>query len=155
MNGIVELLEQAPEERIRIEYLFLSESVTKTKEDEELRKKLQLLARKNKIKTAYLKQGDRIKDGSMEFVCLHPGNNPNRSFSTEDRNNQSLVLWLRYYDFDMLLTGDVEKDGEQEILKNMELIGIEENWSRQEENRISLKQGEGRKLTCGSGFEVL
>ena len=179
LNGIVELLEQAPEERIKIEYLFLPESATKIPKDKELVDELQVLASRNKIKMAYLKQGDKIRDGSMEFLCLHPRKNSNGSYLVEDRNDQSLVLWMKYYDFDMLLTGDVENIGEREILENMELMGLEENWSLQEENRISRKQGEVKqqrevkqqgevkqkgevrqqeevlKLKCGSGLEVL
>jgi len=129
MNGIIELLEMAPEEKIRIEYLFLPESVRSIAGDEELLKKLQMLAMKNKIKMAYLKQGDRIKDGSMKFLCLHPGNSGNMNLSTEDRNNQSLVLLMKYHDFDMLLTGDIEKEGEREILEYIERKGLGRNSS--------------------------
>ena len=120
MNGIMELLEMAPEEKIRIEYLFLPESMRAIAEDEELLDELQILAGKNKIKIVYLKQGDKIKDGAMEFLCLYPGNNEDKYLSSKDRNNQSLVLLMKYREFDMLLTGDLEKEGERQILEYVE-----------------------------------
>ena len=125
MNGIKELLEMAPEERIRIEYLFLPESVREIAEDEELLKGLEILAKKNRIKIAYLKQGDRIKDGAMEFLCLHPEKGEDKWLSSEDRNNQSLVLLIKYHSFDMLLTGDIEEEGEKEMLEYVDLSGLE------------------------------
>ena len=136
MNGIMELMEIALEERIRIEYLFLPESVREIAGDEKLLEELQLLASKNKIKISYLKQGDRIKDGSMEFLCLHPGNSEDRYFSNEDRNNQSLVLFMKYHDFDMLLTGDIEKEGEREILEYVEQKDEQENFEYVERKEL-------------------
>ena len=164
MNGIVELLEMAAEERIRVEYLFLPESVKVITEDKELLDKLLLLAEKNKIKTAYLKQGDRIKDGSMEFYCLYPENSENRHFSMEDRNNQSLVLFMKYYDFDMLLTGDLEKVGEQEVLEYVEgkRVGKERSIEQKQEKNGLLKRfvyserkAEIKEVRCESGLEIL
>ena len=145
MNGIVELLEMAPEERIRIEDLFLPESVLRMEEDKELLEELQRLALENKMNITYLSQGERIKDGSMEFFCLHPGNRKEGDLtsekdqygylSSEDRNNQSLVLLMKYHNFDMLLTGDVEKEGESKILEYIDRIGL----SRTERNLDVLK----------------
>ena len=164
MNGIVELLEMAPEERIEIEYLFLPESVRAIAEDVELLDKLQLLAEKNKIKITYLKQGDRIKDGSMEFYCLYPGNSANWYFSMEDRNNQSLVLLMKYHDFDMLLTGDLEKEGEQEVLEYVEgkRVGKERSIEQKQEKNGLLKRffyserkAEIKEIRCESGLEIL
>ena len=140
MNGIIELLEMASEERIEISYLFLPESVLWIEGDRDTVIELQELAKQNKAKVIYLKQGDRIRDGSMEFQCLHPtgmeasenrelGNAQlgNIEFNKEqgiamgkevmNRNNQSLVLLMKYKKFEMLLTGDVEKAGELEILE--------------------------------------
>ena len=83
------------------------------------------MAKKNRIKIAYLKQGDRIKDGAMEFLCLHPEKGEDKWLSSEDRNNQSLVLLIKYHSFDMLLTGDIEEEGEKEMLEYVDLSGLE------------------------------
>lgn len=137
MNGILELLEAATEERIGIEYLLLPQSVLMIEEDRELLEDLQLLAEKNKTEVAYLAQGDRIRDGKMEFLCLYPGdrdgatlnykNEKEEKISSAERNNQSLVLLMKYHDFDMLLTGDVENEGEKEVLNYIDQMGLCDN----------------------------
>ncbi|MBR3601672.1 MAG: DNA internalization-related competence protein ComEC/Rec2 [Lachnospiraceae bacterium] len=134
MNGIVEILRMAPEERIRIEYLLLPRSVLMIEEDEELLEELQLLAEKNKTKLIYLAQGDRVRDGHMEFLCLYPEvsniatidceSGKKEKLSSSERNNQSLVLLMKYHDFDILLTGDVEKEGEKKILTYIDRMGL-------------------------------
>lgn len=134
IGGISELLDMAPEERIRIEYLLLPQSVLMIEEDRELLEKLQLLAEKNKTKVMYLAQGDKIQDGHMEFLCLYPGgrkvdtlnyeSEKKEKLSSNERNNQSLVLLMKYHEFDMLLTGDVENEGEREILEYIDQTGL-------------------------------
>ena len=123
MNGILELLEMAQEERIEISYLFLPESVLWIEEDKEIVLDLWELAKQNETKMVYLKQGDRIRDGSMEFQCLHPAGGEEQSRIEADRNNQSLVLLMKYKEFEILLTGDVEKAGEMEILEYIDRLG--------------------------------
>ena len=135
MNGITELLEMAPKERINIEYLFLPESVLRIEEDRELLEELRRLAEKNEMKVVYLAQGERIRDGDMEFLCLYPekGNVETSNYeslvkkqvSSDERNNQSLVLLMQYHNFDMLLTGDVESKGEREILEYIDQTGMD------------------------------
>ncbi len=70
--------------------------------------------KKNKIKTLYIKRGDRISVNSLNFECLHP----DTDFIAENANEYSTVLYLNYKDFDMLFTGDLENNGEFEIMKN-------------------------------------
>ena len=129
MNGIVELLEMASMERIKIEYLFLPESVLKTGEDREVLIELQNLAKKNGTGVIYLTQGEEIKDGRMHIYCLYPegigdmekGNSKKNARNlSEGRNNQSLVLLIQYGEFEMMLTGDVESLGEEKILLHIE-----------------------------------
>ena len=134
MNGILELLEMAPEERIEIEYLILPQSVLMIEEDRDLWEELQLLAEKNKTKVVYLTQGNRIQDGDLEFLCLYPkdrneatlehASGKKEKLSSGERNNQSLVLLMKYHEFDMLLTGDVENEGEEEIMEYIDQIGL-------------------------------
>ena len=117
MNGIVELLELAPAEKIEIEYLFLAERVLETEEDDKTLKEMRNLAKTNGVKVVYLAQGDKISDGNMSFYCLYPGKIQNAGNKSENRNNLSMVLLLQYKDFEMLLSGDVEKAGELEIAR--------------------------------------
>ena len=124
ISGIMELLEAAPMEKIEIEYLLLPESVLGIEEDREIVEQLQNLAKQNETKLVYLSQGDKILDGNMEFLCLYPEVENSLQVS-QNRNNQSLVLYLKYKDFDMLLTGDIEKKGEMEIAEDIDRISLD------------------------------
>ena len=145
MNGIMELLELAPEERIEISYLFLPESVLWIKEDKEIAKELQNLSEQNQTKVVYLKQGDQINDGEMKFHCLHPKGNTEKVKKIEgeqgkqerksgDRNNQSLVLLVQYGDFEILLTGDVEKQGELAVTEYIDQMSLRESCDEKVKN---------------------
>ena len=113
MNGIMELLEMAVEEKLEIEYLFLPRSALGIEEDQEAIRELVDLAQGNGTRVACLTQGDKIVDGKMEFYCLYPKGIENEA----ERNNQSLVLLMQYEDFQMLLTGDIEMDGEKKLME--------------------------------------
>lgn len=126
MNGIVEILQMAKEERLRIEQLFLPGSVDKLEEDTEKLAELLTLAKANKTKVIYLKQGDKITDGNMQFFCFHPETEAGEK-KEPDRNNESMVLFLKYKDCQVLLTGDVEKEGEREIVEYIDSIGLSVN----------------------------
>lgn len=72
------------------------------------------IANRKKIEIKTLKAGDKIKlekDISLEVIY------PVKEIF-EDKNNNSMVLKLKYKDFSMLFTGDIEEKAEQEILKN-------------------------------------
>ncbi len=125
MNGIIELLEMAPKEKIKISYLFLPESTLWMEEDQEIIEELKSLAELNETKVVYLKQGDEIRDDEMKFYCLHPTSTENQGDLEENRNNQSLVLYMKYQNFEMMLTGDVEKQGEMEIAEYIDQMSLE------------------------------
>lgn len=61
----------------------------------------------------YISVGDEIVTGNVRFHCLNPG-----KLSSADKNQNSIVLWMKYDKFDMLFTGDIDKDVEDEILKD-------------------------------------
>ncbi len=135
MNGIIELLEIAQEEKIVISYLFLPESVLWIEEDREIVEELESLAKQNKTRLVYLKQGDRIEDGFMEFLCLHPESAEYQKSLEENRNNQSLVLIMAYKGFEIILTGDVEKAGEKEVVEYIDRMGLQEHSNLWKEER--------------------
>lgn len=62
----------------------------------------------------YIKTGDRLSVGDVEFYCLNPQNQ-----RYEDKNQGSIVLWLTYHNFDMLFTGDMDEVIEKEITDKM------------------------------------
>ncbi|RPI28301.1 MAG: DUF4131 domain-containing protein [Acidobacteria bacterium] len=59
-----------------------------------------------------LRAGDRFQLAGVEHHVLYPGPHPE---TLSKGNNQSLVLLLRYRDFAMLLTGDIEQDVEEQL----------------------------------------
>ena len=66
------------------------------------------------IPIRYLKAGDRVRSGecAMEILWPEAGAEP----AEGEENSASLVLKVRWKDFDALLTGDLEGEGEQELL---------------------------------------
>lgn len=73
---------------------------------------LEALAKNSKVSIVYMSEGDIIKDGAIRMKCLHPAPH----YEVSSVNAYSLVLSVSYHDFDMLLTGDLEKDGEDALV---------------------------------------
>ncbi len=59
-----------------------------------------------------MKQGESVIDGKLMLTALHPSPD-----YIGDSNEASQVLYLSYGEFTVLLTGDVEGDGEQELIR--------------------------------------
>lgn len=66
-------------------------------------------------------RGDTIEYGRLKIVCLHPYTDYNWS----DANDYSVSFLISYGDFDMVTTGDLEKTGENEIIKYNEIRNID------------------------------
>lgn len=114
-NGIMELLEVAEQEQFSVEKLFLPDSIRLCEEEEIQEKLTELLglAEATDVSIYYLQAGNRVVDKRMTINCLHPGEG--REGDYYESNNGSLVLSVEYGEFSLLLTGDVEKEGEKEI----------------------------------------
>lgn len=107
--GIIELLSKK-----NVGQIFLSEKIS----DDDLAQKLILEAEKFSVPICYLKSGDDLKFNKADFCCLYPFENT----KTENNNDTSLVLKLNLEGEDILFTGDIEKNAEQEILLSNENI---------------------------------
>lgn len=70
---------------------------------------LEALARKKGVKLSYIQAGDRIVDGEVNIYCLHPA----KDFTVTSANSYSTVLSVSYGSFDLLMTGDLEANGEK------------------------------------------
>lgn len=74
------------------------------------------LAKKRKVNIIVLKAEDILKiDKETNFEVLFPDDK--NSISENKINNNSLVIKLKYKNFSMLFTGDIEAEGEEAILK--------------------------------------
>ena len=74
------------------------------------------IARKKSCQIFYIKAGDIIREGNLCITCLHPADD----YLVKTNNGYSVVLSVNYKEFDMLLTGDLEVDGEDLILESFD-----------------------------------
>ena len=113
-NGIAELLEQAELEGIRVENLVLTDLADECRSEgyEELVE----LAGQNGITVQFLHEGQQLQDGELLFQCLHPS----KGYRAEDLNETSMVLLVTYWEFSMLLTGDVQGAGEEHLTQELQ-----------------------------------
>lgn len=119
MNAIREMIERGPL-GIPIGHLVLPREEVW---DDSLTE-LAALARDSGIKVFVMEEGQRIQDGSLSLYCLHPGG----TYRGEPGNAASMAVWVRYGRFDMLLTGDVEGEGEAALTAAVD--EAKEEWQR-------------------------
>ena len=79
---------------------------------EETYLELESLAKISGINVSYLRAGDVLMDGELKVTCLHP----QIEYIPSSRNSYSMVLSVTYGEFDLLLTGDLEQDGENILM---------------------------------------
>lgn len=107
ISGIRELL-AGQKLGIRIRSLVLP---PKEYHDEKLTE-LARTAQANGTRVVTMRAGDQLKSGGLTMTCL----GPEEGAGLEPGNAASLVLGLSYGDFDLLLTGDVEGEGEKSLI---------------------------------------
>ena len=111
ISGIEELLKQAGEPGgVKIKTLLLSAQA----EQEEAGLRLRELAERQGVSVRRIQAGDMLRDAGTRILCLHP--EAGKAYG--DSNGMSLVFYITYGKFSLMLTGDLEEEGEKEILKN-------------------------------------
>lgn len=108
-SGVYELIES--EAAIEIERIVIAKAAIRDEAYEEL----VALCATHGIELVMASAGDCMQDGAMSLSVLHPS----ADYRTSSRNAYSLVLSLEYRGFRGLFTGDVEMDGEAEVVKHM------------------------------------
>ena len=116
INGIQELLESAEKEDITIEYMFLPLVVKYIETQQKNLESLVEQAKQIGVEVVFLTQGNSIYDEKLEFQCLYP---TEQNFYGDSSNNASLVLSMNYGEFNMLLTGDIEQEGEEVLVERI------------------------------------
>ena len=111
INGIQEIIARQ-KTGIRIKTLVLP---VRSAWDESL-SELAQIAGKEGIKVAVAASGQIVKSGRLTMECLQPG----EDYNGEAGNSASMVLAVRYGNFDMLLTGDAEGEGEEMLTEHLE-----------------------------------
>lgn len=113
ISGVMELMEQSGY-GVKINSLILPDASQGIKEEELL--KLRQQAAEYKIPVYYIGRGDVLEDNNLRFTCL----GPKKEFMTDEVNEISIVLYVEYGEFRMLLTGDVTGTPEKELLSELE-----------------------------------
>jgi competence protein ComEC len=107
VSGLEEILSKE-DGGIAVRYLILPDVADKEQEEYAA---LAELAGKNHIPVGYISDGWRLAEGEMTISCL----NPVSGFSSDSANAESVTLSLLYRGLSCLLTGDLEKEGEDHV----------------------------------------
>ncbi len=116
------------------------------------------LAKEKQVEVGYMGAGDRMKVGNeLVLSCLAP----EKGVAYDNKNAASMVLMATYGEFDLLLTGDMEEEGEFRLLEKqadagnllsaVEVLKVSHHGSRtaSSEEFISLLQPRISVISCG------
>ncbi|MGC4019402.1 MAG: DNA internalization-related competence protein ComEC/Rec2 [Muricomes sp.] len=136
MNGMEELLENQ-KMGIRIKTLVLPPEEV---QDDKLRE-LAAKAARNQTRVAVMKAGNTLTEKNMKMTCMAPV----PAYKGGAGNAASMVLALEFQEFDMLLTGDIEGEGEQLLeesgeLKKYDVLKAAHHGSKNSTSETFLKQ---------------
>lgn len=105
----------------------------------------------NKLNFKLLKEGDLLRlNDEIFFNVLWPRNTESLS-----NNNKSLVVLLSYNDYKILLTGDIEREAEQNLLgaipKDVDILKVAHHGSKTSSNKEFLSKVKPRYSIISSG----
>lgn len=120
MNGILELLELAEDNHLTVGQLILP-AVDEDARAEEFGEILAAVdsmhqSRGSGVRVAWLGAGDSWECGDARFLCL----NPQKGCSAAGENAYSECIYGDFGSFSLLLTGDVEGEGEKALLAELQ-----------------------------------
>lgn len=121
-NGLEELIANREKWGFTIGKLYLSPTIEESSEGKRQDRILgfeNLLniasSGKNQIFATCIYKGDSLKTGGITMTCLHPAEN-----SAMEGNAASQCFYVDFGENTLLLTGDVEKEGEKRLLKELQ-----------------------------------
>lgn len=109
ISGIREIMEQQASRLTSVHLQCLA--LPKWEQKPDAYRELEQLAAQAGITVVYLERGSHIEVGKVDFTALAPG----EEWDQEDVNAGSLVLLVRYGDFQGLLTGDIGEEQEEQL----------------------------------------
>ena len=129
VNGAVELFEMGGENNITVGQLLLP-AIRKEARQEQLGELIAAAGKASQdspVPVGFLKAGDSFRCDSAEFTCLHP----RKEFDAEDINACSECFLVEFAErkgqnWTMLLTGDVQNEGEEALQEELELRDIKD-----------------------------
>ena len=100
-------------EELNVKNVFISKQF----EDSDNYQEFLKIVKKKDIPVKILKKGDIVKiEENLEFEIIWPDNE--NIIEENILNNNAMVMKLKYKEFSMLFTGDIEEEAEIKILKN-------------------------------------
>lgn len=117
ISALEELFSWAESENFAVGRLFLPDVAL---QDEGLENLLKL-AHRYEVVVERLEAGERMQDGGVTMECLHPA----AARDTADRNDSSVVIRLSQGDFSALFTGDLQKEGEEWLVRTYGAAGLD------------------------------
>ncbi len=156
ISGILELLALSQTQGITVERLVLP-GIAEDKRESEFADLLKVVVGmgQERPEVIYMAEGTSWKSAEVSFTCLHP---PAGSYIL-DPNDYSQCFLVDYRDFSMLLTGDVEGDGEELLIQELaerdvgqvDLLKVAHHGSRYSGKAEFLKQINPRLavISCG------
>jgi len=108
ISGFLEILDIRNMGGIRIKNLILPE----IGDPDEKYGKLISSAGRAGIRVSKISAGSSFSVGGMDFICLGPG----KGFHATDPNEYSAVVKMKYGEFSALFTGDIQGEGENEMI---------------------------------------
>lgn len=139
---------------ITIDKIFIPDVHLESNEGhpDEMQKKLLDLARKNHITVQKISRGMVLRQGETQICIL----SPDRSKIYDNHNEGSVVAEICYKHFRALLTGDVELDGEKELvnsqlLQDVDFLKVAHHGSRNGTGSAFLEvtKPEAAVISCG------
>ena len=137
VNGAGELLAMGGDNHITVRQLLLPDIEESAREEVlgELLKAAEEAGQETPVAVGYLAAGDRWECGSAAFTCLHP----QKGFPAGDVNACSECFLVEFFEnvsgrngggepaigWTLLLTGDVQEEGEEAFIREVEERGIE------------------------------
>lgn len=122
-SGLLEMLQDGGKSGIRIRRIVLPAVDASVKGANY--QAIEKAARDSSIPISYLHAGSGIRSGKLYLYCLHPS----EGYLCDQPNEYSTTLLLSYGKFTALLTGDLEEDGESDMLQYLQnnRSAVEEN----------------------------
>lgn len=155
ISGQRELMEQNGKNGIHIENYLIPELPEKLQEENY--QSMKALAIRQKIPVSYIRAGDTLVSSGLKLLCLHPA----PDFETDSVNACSVTLQLSYQSFSMLLTGDLEQEGEEAVIQKLKeqqvqgftILKVAHHGSKNStgEEFLSLANPQIALISCGEG----
>lgn len=116
ISGQLELMEFMTKKQIVIKNYLVPEPAKEIQDDNY--NHAVNTAIKTGIKVSYIHAGDVLRFDALTLHCIHPV----KDFATDSANAYSTTLSLTYQDFSMLLTGDLEGNGEETVIETIPIL---------------------------------